>query len=380
MVIGIDDAKPRLAMLSGPRIPEALKDLGLRIEIALKDGKAPSEFRVFKAGVNTSTKGDYVYDETSGSATMAYHSKRGMDVMVDYEHASRFATYASDPQKAGRAAGWCKLSHTDGELWATGVEWTPAAKKAIEEKEHRFFSPVFEYETKDDGTRIIGACMQLGLTSTPALDGLAPLAAKDGFNPESTNMEELKKFLAALASQMMLKADATSADVALAVAELKVTSDKLLAALEVKDLSSAMGKIEALKFNSAKTAELTAQVTTMQTDAKKSRTAQMIEAALTSRKISPAEKPFLETFDEVALKSYLEVRAPGTIGGTGVTPPAPAQVITTPTGGTVMLTAEDQFTMKLLGIRTPEQQKKFLELKAQGVSVGNLKPKEDARA
>ena len=46
----------------------------------------------------------------------------GMSTVIDYEHASRYATFANDPQKAGRAAGRCKLECKNGELWATAVK------------------------------------------------------------------------------------------------------------------------------------------------------------------------------------------------------------------------------------------------------------------
>lgn len=353
-------------------------DLGFSVEIELKDGKAPGAFRIFRAGENPSTKGTYLFDESSQAACMAYQTKRGMDTMVDYEHASRYATFATDPQKAGRAAAWCRLECKNGELWATKVDWTAAGRDAVETKEQRFFSPVFGYNRE---TMVVGECVSIGLTSTPALDNLQPLAAKnDGLPPEpNVTAEELKQFLASLSKQMALKSDAGVIDVQLAVAELVQGRDKLFAALSATSVSDAVGKIEGLKANGARVAELTASIAKTEADAKKTRVGTLIEAALTANKVTPAQKPFLEKMgeDEATLKAYIDTLQP--LPGSKALTPNPVTgalpLNMVPSAAQASLRAEDLHVAQLMGYTSPEQLQKFAELRARGVQVGPLTPK-----
>lgn len=351
----------------------AHSDLGVRVEIELKDGKAPSGFRIFRAGLNTSTKGDYSFTEASQSKCMAYQAKRGMPTVIDYEHASRYATFAADPQKAGRAAGRCKLECKNGELWATGVKWTKAATEAIESGEQDLFSPVFAYDRE---TMEIGECTSIGLTATPALDNLEPLAAKDGAEPESTTMEKtLVEFLANLRKQMALSEGAGAVEALMAIAELKQSSEKLLTAIGATSLSEGLGKVEALKANGARIAELTTQIAKVESDGKKARIGVLIEAALTAKKVTPAGRPFLEKMgdDEVALKAYLDTLTP-IPGATVYMPPPPG--MPPPAGGaTAELTASDMKVAGLLGYTSPEQLATFAATKARGINVAPLTPK-----
>lgn len=354
-------------------------ELGFRFEVELKDGKAPTSFRCFRAGENPSTKGTYVFDESSQVACMAYQERRGMDTMVDYEHASRYATFAVDPQKAGRAAAWCRLECKNGELWCTRVDWTPAGREAVESKEQRFFSPVFAYN-KD--TLVIGECIQIGLTSTPALDGLQPLAAKnDGTTPEQNKVtpEELKKWLASIAKVMALKADADAVEVQFAIAELVQGREKLFGALKATSVSDALGKIAGLEQNASGLAELKNEIEKGKREAKKMRVDLMIDAAIKELKVAPAQKSFLDKMgdDEEMLKSYL-----GTLtaipGAKPLTPPPPgalpAAIVNNLPVELSGLTAEDLHIANLTGHSSPEDLKKLVELKKKhgGVKVGAL--------
>lgn len=73
------------------------------------------------------------------------------------------------------AAGWFKrMEWREGiGLFATDVRWTDKAKVMIAAREYRYISPVFHYGPDGDVLNLIG----LGLTNTPALDGLTDLAS-----------------------------------------------------------------------------------------------------------------------------------------------------------------------------------------------------------
>lgn len=99
--------------------------------------------------------------------------RRGVDLVIDYEHQSEAAPEA----KAGPipAAGWIKAleARADG-LWGK-VEWTAAARELIGAKAYRYLSPVIRYSPQDRQVRrLCGA----GLVHTPNLE-LTALAREE---------------------------------------------------------------------------------------------------------------------------------------------------------------------------------------------------------
>jgi phage I-like protein len=126
---------------------------------------------------------------------MADYAAHGIDIMLDYDHASLDTNSAPDPAQAGKAAGWCSLEVRNGELWAVNVRWTEPAAEALRRKEWRFMSPAF---TADASGRIL-SLINVAITNLPATRRLEPLmAASRG----ETNMSPdlAKKALDALTS------------------------------------------------------------------------------------------------------------------------------------------------------------------------------------
>lgn len=152
----------------------------------------PSEFRIFAAGTNTSTKGPAVFDDRAAELVMAAYRQHGVELSIDYNHG------AVDPAPvdyalAGRAAGWFAPEVRDGELWAVNVRWTPAAYKAIEDKEWRYFSPAFWYEGDSDR---VAELVNVALTNTPATDNLHALVAASALARRSEGMSDEQRRLA----------------------------------------------------------------------------------------------------------------------------------------------------------------------------------------
>lgn len=104
---------------------------------------------------------------------------------IDYDHQTDFAAIKGVGGRAP-AAGWIKelQARPDG-IWGR-VQWTEAARKAIEAGEYRFLSPVFTH-TKDGQ---IKAILRAGLVNDPAMD-LTAIASKE------KGMDELLKELRA---------------------------------------------------------------------------------------------------------------------------------------------------------------------------------------
>jgi len=88
---------------------------------------------------------------------------RGIDISIDYTHDNDDGTKA--------AAGWFKSLYTkenDTQLWGK-VEWTPKAKKAIAEKEFKYYSPEFtpdSYST-EKGEKVKNVLLGGALTNRP---------------------------------------------------------------------------------------------------------------------------------------------------------------------------------------------------------------------
>ena len=84
----------------------------------------PTEIRIFRAGSNPSTKGDYKFTATSAALVMSQFEKMGRRVTWDYDHGS-LRKDAIDPSKSAKSAGSGRLELRAGELWMVDIEWTP---------------------------------------------------------------------------------------------------------------------------------------------------------------------------------------------------------------------------------------------------------------
>jgi hypothetical protein len=142
------------------------------LSIALTGDDPPSEFRIFAAGPNKTKKGTFVFDDASAASVMAEYEAHGIDLMLDYDHAS-VAGLAVDPAQAGKAAGWFNLEVRSGELWAVNVRWTPPAAEALKRKEWRFMSPAFNADKEGRITSVLN----VAITNLPATRRLEPLMA-----------------------------------------------------------------------------------------------------------------------------------------------------------------------------------------------------------
>ena len=148
------------------------------------DGKAPTEFRIFANGVNTSDKGDFVFDETAAKSVMAAFGKKGAHLTMDYEHQA-FNSASNGQPAPNSAKAWTPEVRLDAsgkpELWATNVQWTDKAAAMIAAGEYNHFSPAFEAIPK---TMRVERIVNMALTNIPALDNQAPLiAASQGDGP-----------------------------------------------------------------------------------------------------------------------------------------------------------------------------------------------------
>ena len=145
-----------------------------KVDVALStlpsSGSAPSEFRVFKSGINEATKGRFNFDSKAAKTVIDRYKTMGRLIAIDYDHA-QLRTNSDNPAQTGKAAGSCELELRSGELWAVNVNWTPSAKQAISEREWMFISPAFQKD-KDNRPQWV---LNLAITNNPSLFDLTPL-------------------------------------------------------------------------------------------------------------------------------------------------------------------------------------------------------------
>lgn len=228
---------------------------------------------------------------------------RANDTLIDYEHQSLRSEWNGQPVIA---AGWfhdMDWRDTKG-LYAIGVDWTATAKQRIADREYRYISAVFFYYS---ATGEVLDVVSVALTNTPAIDGLDSLDAGElatlskrfslpvlSPDPENTDMATPQEELAALR--------VTHANTETTLAALTAERDTLktsLAALtsERDNLQTQVAALTKEKADAAQAAE-------------QQKHTDLLNAALTDGRLTPAQKPWAEKQSLAALTEYLEASGP----------------------------------------------------------------------
>jgi hypothetical protein len=93
-------------------VADALSPVSLGYDLTSSDGiergkdGMPTAIRLFKAGVNETTQGDFLFDELSARAIIADAKARGIDYAFDLEHLS---IDKDSPSYDPDARGWFRL-------------------------------------------------------------------------------------------------------------------------------------------------------------------------------------------------------------------------------------------------------------------------------
>jgi phage I-like protein len=180
---------------------------------------APSAWRIFRVGVNPSTKGPVLFDAKAANDVMADYRQHGADQMLDLEHLS---LDRSSPSYDPNARAWYQLQIRNGELWAVNARWTPDGQARLAAKSQRYISPFFAV---DPGTRRVKRVINSALTALPASDKpMALIAASDrpltGLLALST-LESDQMDLSLFAAALGLPPDATADDIVAAIKALQ---------------------------------------------------------------------------------------------------------------------------------------------------------------
>lgn len=292
---------PRLVLLDDAASPTGEPGGALLCSIdlvELADGtrKPPTEFRILGAGTTETTKGPVRMNARAGSHVMAKLRELGRDRLnFDYGHAQLGFMQSYE---AARSAGWFSVEVRGDELWATNVEWTPTAARALSDREFRYFSPALMLDRESGEVREL---INIALTNIPATKHQKPLVASQTTPPEQPTMDpELKALLASLSLSSITE---------LAAKVGSLTSDNA-------KLVKAAGELQAQL--SAATAELGA----FRTAAAKAEKADYVAQLSTAGKLPPALRDWAMGQDMTVLRAYADaapVLTPGTAPTTAPT-------------------------------------------------------------
>lgn len=335
----------------------------------------PTEFRLIPAGEFRSRDGrpkecqSWVMAEEDGLRIIADLAAQADALVIDYEHAT---LRARETGNKAPAAGWFKQAEwRDDGLWLVGVDWTALAAEEIATKAYRYISPVFTYDQK---TGRVLKVFHAALTNCAGLDGLTDLAALaaevfDTATPTETPL--MDELLEELRWMLNLPVGATKEDI---LAQLQKISEQLKAdpavaangfdlakALsdsreQIAALSAQVGTVDPEKFapisvvNDLRTAnaELSAQIADLSSGGKQTELNQVIEAALSAGKLTPAMEGWardLGAKNMASLTSFIETATP-------VVKPGASQTAGTaaPTAGVAALSADVKKICAQLGV------------------------------
>ncbi|EAA6550542.1 hypothetical protein DLB95_06605 [Salmonella enterica subsp. diarizonae] len=322
------------------------------LSIELTTAATPaSRIRLLPAGEFRSNDGrpkecrTWVMNAACAQRLIAAAENKLIDYSFDYEHQALRA--AQNGQPAPASAWFSTLEWVEGDgLYATDVNWTPAASRMIENLEYRYISPVFSYSS---ATVEVMGLLNVALTNLPALeeldDGVAiaaasRLAALSLITTEESSMDEEQ--IAYLLSQLrwILNLPETST-----AADIKTELEKIITAISggqgmaaasvdlMAMVTSAADKDARIAQQEVKIADLSQKVydpakfvplaalSQLQTayagavtDTRTQETDQLITAALSDRRLLPGEMESwardLGKTNPDALKTYLDTARP----------------------------------------------------------------------
>jgi phage I-like protein len=256
----------------------------------------------------------------------------GIDLPIDVDHAVSKASFSSS---TAPAVGWIKELQARPDGLYGRVDWLDTGKALLAARSHRYISPSFPHDDLGKATWIHSA----SLVAAPALPNMPALASADPQKEPQT----MKTILVALG----LQPTASEAEglAALTALQGKIVDPAAVVSKAVHDAAL------------AQLAAATTKLTTIETETRGREVAGVIDAALTAKKIVPAQKDhYLALCSTDAgfaqVKAMLAV-TPAILGASGLDNKDPAK------GGGGELSAEQLAVCSALGIN-PEDYKKTL--------------------
>lgn len=295
-------------------------------------------------GEHPHPRGVQVIDDAAIERIIDRVTERGIDIVVDYNHAS----FDNSSPEDRRAAGWIKFNTfiATANGVEADIEWTPAAKELLENREYRYLSPVFETDLKKatNGKSFIKMLVNVALTNNPNIAGMPALTnAKTG----ETKMDP--KILAALGldPEATLENALTKinelATLAKADSEKEVMLNSLFADLGATDVTDASRKITLLQKPPAHSDDDYKLLNERLAGLENADLTTLLANAIEEGKIAASQKAWAEGLITTNPSMLREVIANAIVVIPAGDPKASA---TPPAGGPVTLTAEETALVK----------------------------------
>lgn len=239
----------------------------IAFEIDTSDG-LPQRINLTPAGTRFEGEDGRVYEIDEDKLE---DGENGPDIKIDVEHATFINGARGEYVKA---YGWMKgvdRSDIKGKgVWGKIKEWTPNGQLALNNKDYRYISPVYQLWP---GTRTVRRVISVALASLPNLTQLAALNGALNSMFGNNGVESMEKKLLAL---LGLHENATEKEI-----EAKIESLKANNAQAEKD------KVSSLE---AKIAELTARLEKTAKDAEQKEIEVELNTAVALGKITPGKR------------------------------------------------------------------------------------------
>lgn len=294
----------------------------LTVQISDRSGKT---IQLLPAGRFTSNDGrpasiaactQWVCGASQAASVVALAAQQPRAMVIDYEHQTLNSPQNGQPAPA---AGWFKnLEWREGQgLYATDVEWTPAAARAIADGEYRYISPVFDFNAR---TGEVQRLRMAALTNNPGLDGMNTVALSAFF--PSTQEPQMNKLLQALLTALGLDGQAsedtavTALNAHLAKAKsdadqvVALTAEKVNTQTQIAALTAAAGKPDPAQYVPiAVVTELQTQVAALTSQSVTREVDEIVSAALSAGQLLPAQEAWARDLGKSnlpALKSFVQ--------------------------------------------------------------------------
>lgn len=141
--------------------------------------------------------GRFKVDDKDLNSIIENFNQKKIDLVIDYEHQSL-------KNEKAPAAGWIKELYLENDALMAKAEFNEEAKNYITNKQYRYLSPVFEFNTKDNksGELVRAKLHSVALTNTPFIDELGELIANKN-NIHQNKGEKMDEKIKELESQII---------------------------------------------------------------------------------------------------------------------------------------------------------------------------------
>jgi len=272
------DTRDLVAALNSADLPDECEIVALNFELPA-DGSVPEMVELIPAGaVIVGRDGRKFINDNPQGVVDALNAK-GVDLVFDFEHSSELK--APTGEKAPAAAwGSGFEAREDSSVWAR-VDWTPAGREAVANREYRYLSPVLLLAK---GTGHIRSLASVGLVNKPNLFNKA-------LNFQQPITEEVQTMLKKILAKLGLAENATEEQALNALGTMQADLQTALNRAGTPSLDKFVPRGD---YNQALTRATNAEQKLAERDKADLETAinAEVDAALKAGKITPATKDY----------------------------------------------------------------------------------------